>query len=219
MAAVEAWLEDAMRRSGGILSGCSLYPCGRTTLKKEADKYCGKHWGRLTPEHCMRLHSRFTAMRKELGELSTEFGMLCGPGWAFNTQWPYAAIARVVGGKIEAGWLIVPGAISCPYYVRHSFSIPGSRRGMTFRSLRTVDEMIPVNKPVSGGRVTLTRNDVAREPDVRRGDAYLYDLTREHSPTVVVEGRYIGRAVQFGSLDEMIDAVRCRLVFDSLPSA
>lgn len=225
MARVDTWVERCMNRTGQpTATGSFMYPMGRTMLKREAEKYCGAYWGRLTPDHCMRLHSRFTAMKKELGDLSVEFGMAAGPNWDAGTRWPYAAIARVEGNRVVAGWMVIPGAQACPYYVWHSFPVPGKKRGVVFRSLRMMQEMIPVHRPVQAeatraGRVALTRDDVAHPDDVRKGDAYLFDLTLACSPSVAVEGRYIGRAVQFAALDEIIDIVRMSLVFASLPSA
>jgi hypothetical protein len=221
------WLEPYCRQCCTVWnSNWSTVPYGRVGWKKAAEKYCGAYWGRLTPEHCMRIHYRFTQMRKEIDGLSVEYGMIRGPNWDDKTQWPYAAVARFDDqGKMLTGYLLHPGAASCPYYVRHSLPVPGKSRGTTYRSLRTVEDMMPVIKPVTGeagsrsATVTITRDDVARTGDVRKGDCYLFDLTMEHSPRVTVEGRYMGRAVQFGALDEIIDTVRCRLVFADLPSA
>jgi hypothetical protein len=221
------WVNGYCRKHCTVLhSNWQTFPLGRAEWKRWAEEFCGAHWGKLTPEHCMRIHYRFTQMRKDIDGLSVEYGMIRGPGWDGKTLWPYAAIAMFDDqGKMQTGYMLHPGAASCPYYVRHSLPVPGKARGTTYRSLRTIEDMMPTIKQVTGeagkrsATVTLTRDDVARTGDVRKGDCYLFDLTMEHSPRVTVEGKYMGRAVQFGALDEIIDTVRCRLVFADLPSA
>jgi hypothetical protein len=226
MAKVSDWLDEYWLRTRPYRSGeyWHLDPMSKAKWKQAVDKYCGAYWGRLTPEHCMRIHTRFTQMRREISDLDVEYGMMMGPNWK-GVMWPYAAIAMTTGVRMDAGYLLIPGAPSCPYHVPHSLSNGAGKRGTQYRGQRTIDEMIPVVREVSGvagqysATVHLTRDDVARASDVRPGDCYLFDLTLGHSPRVVVENKYMGRAVQFGALDEVVDIVRCRLVFADLPSA
>jgi hypothetical protein len=120
--------------------------------------------------------------------------------------------------------MFVPCAAACPYYVPYKLANP-TGKPTHYRALRTLEDFMPVIPTVTGeamkrnATVRLTRDEVARKDDVRRGDCYLFDLTLEHSPRVIVEGNLLGRAVSFGGVDEMIDTARCRLVFADLPSA
>jgi hypothetical protein len=219
------WVAEYWWRFAGLTSpGWGLFAKSKAEWKADVDRYCAPYWGRLTPEHCVRIHYRFSQMRKEIEGLSVEYGMVRGTGWK-GVLWPYAAIGIIDGPRLVSGYMLIPGAMCCPYYVSHSLPVPGRKRGTTYRALRTIDDMLPVIKPVTGeagkrsATVGLTRDDVARKDDVRKGDCYLFDLTLEHSPRVSVEGRYMGRAVQFGALGEVIDTVRCRLLFAGLPSA
>lgn len=215
----ESWLMRALSAPGWSLpyhGGIRLTPMGRTLLKKYTDKYC-KPYGKLTPEHAIRLHDRLTALAKDIGGARVECGIVRGPDWWDGYAWCYAAIAVLdTDGRAASGSVLIPGATCCPYFVRRSLTNPKQYH----RSLRLWDDLCPVIDDISSTEtVTLTRNQVARKDDVRPGDCYLYDLTRAHSPRVIVENMYFGRACRFGTCDEMIDTARCRIVFGSLASA
>lgn len=193
---------------------------GMTTWKREVERYAAPYAGNSI-DQCMRIHRRFTEMRKDGIATRVEFGMARNTSW--NLWWPYAAVATA-----EQAYLLIPGAQCIPYYLTYSLANP-TGKGTTYRGLRMFEDMIPITVPVTAGpgsarsagegRAIVTRDQVARRGDVRPGDCYLYDLTKRESPRVRCEGLAMGRAVQFGALDEIIDTVRLRLVFSSLPSA
>jgi len=78
---------------------------------------------------------------------------------------------------------------------------------------------VPVTQDVDGtGVVFVEPSGIASREMVRRGDAFLLDLAN----VVRVKTRgtaSLGPAARFGSMDEMIDAARCRLAFAQLPMA
>jgi hypothetical protein len=216
----ESWLMrvlmDRKARPLPYVGGVDLMPMGRTLLRKWADEHCGMY-GKLTPEHAVRLHDRLVVMAKDIDGAVVECGMVRGPAWRPGYMWAYGAIAVLDEyGRATSGSVLIPGASAVPYYVRRSLTSPRQYH----RSLRLWDDLCPVIEDIASPEtVTLNRNQVARKDDVRPGDCYLYDLTRAHSPRVVVENLYFGRACRFGLLDEMIDTARCRIVFGSLASA
>ena len=216
MATSESWVDKVFVSN----PKCWIKAFGMTTWKREVEKYAAPYAGNST-DQCMRIHRRFTEMRKDGIATRVEFGMAQHYTW--KMWWPYAAIANA-----ELSYLLIPGAQCCPYYLTWSLANP-TGKGTTYRGLRMFEDMIPITVPVTAGpgstrfwgegRAIVTRDQVARRGDVRPGDCYLYDLTKRESPRVRCEGLAMGRAVQFGALDEIIDTVRCRLVFSSLPSA
>ncbi len=216
MAKIESWVEQVFASE----PTCWLQAFGMTTWKREVDRDASPYAGNSV-DQCMRLHRRFTEMRKNGIATRVEFGMARHYTW--KMCWPYAAIASA-----DLAYLLIPGAQCCPYFITYSLPNP-TGKGTGYRGLRMFEDMIPINTPVTAGpvsvrgrgegRAIVNRDQIARRGDVRPGDCYLYDLTRKESPRVRCEGLAMGRAVQFGALDEIIDTVRCRLVFAGLPSA
>lgn len=221
---IESWLRNVLlRQQSRDGRGFRNEAVGRTLLKKLADKYC--HRSRLTPEHAVRIHDRLRVMTKEIDGAVFETGIIVGPGWGPGYAWVYGAIAvfdnhrsKSNGMRPLAGSVLIPGAANMDYFVRKTLQNPTQYH----RGYRLWDDLCPVVAPVQadpGMGLVLTRDQVARKDDVRPGDCFLYDLTEVNSPRFCCEHMTFGRAVTFGSCDEMIDAARCRLVFGSLASA
>jgi len=213
-------LDDKADWSGGMQG---YNPCGRALWKKRIEHGQDVMWrSSLVLDHCMTLFSRLTKMSKEVEGVAVEFGMFYGwvafghPKIMARCRWPYAA-AAISGpdGKLQSGSLIVPCAGAAPRTKDQHPVLVCQKLGWA-----------PVTQPLHGlrfnssHRVSVTPDQVARQTDVRKGDAYLFDMTLERSPVIYPHQRgLLCRAVTFGGIDEVIDEVRARSVFDLLPSA
>lgn len=220
----ESWLFEDMAL---FAAAGALTPLGEVRLRKEIEERCA-YWGKLLVTQCSLLRRRLTAIAKETGG-EVELGIWRHRRWGSRDCWPYAAIRVMDGGRLVSGQVLIPQAIECRYFLRHKLALRGRkpefRRGFEFiRNLVPVMHELhaPPTKPGVQERVVVQPDDLPRNPhhiDVRMGDCYLFDLTFAHSPVVVCDGLPLGTAVRFGGIEEMIDAVRCRIVFGMLPSA
>jgi hypothetical protein len=85
---------------------------------------------------------------------------------------------------------------------------------------RSPTQVAAAPKPANASQgqvISVTPDQLADRDMVRRGDAYLLNLTA--CPRLVYRHESMGTAVTFGQIDEVIDTVRCRLAFGLLPSA
>jgi hypothetical protein len=159
--------------------------------------------------------------RVEFGATYRTFHHITG-GRSETYSWPYAAIAKVdEHNRPVASIMLVPGAWSgnlrgedhvtkllhYDFHAAHIYAM-----GLKFNAV------IPKTATMEGGTVALSSDDLARANGaVPESDCWLIDTL--HCPTVAVDGRELGAACNFGSLRTMLDDVRSRLVFGSLPSA
>lgn len=168
-------------------------------------------------------------LRKEFDPVltSVEFGLTnrtfhLSHGRRQTYEWPYCAIAKCdEHNRPVARIMLIPGAWS------------GNLRGEShvwkllhydFKAANIVAMGLPLNAVVpntstmEGSTVALSPDDLGRVTGgVRESDCWLVDAL--HCPAVVVDGRKLGAAANFGSLGTVLDDVRSRLVFGALPSA
>jgi hypothetical protein len=214
--------------------GAEVVAYGRVGLKKAMEgRYAGGH---LAGEHALRLFPRLNALRKEFDGLQVEAGLyrrrdLRRTGSPVSWSWPYAAIwldakgapppgaptAPTYLSRPRFGVVLVPCASACHRIMTIRLPMAdGSKRKIVmpnvFNDLVAVPEL-----PTGSGDVTLSPEQLSPPDAVRPGDAWLLDFGNPQR--VRSAGSNLGWACQYGPLEEMLDAVRCRLVFDLLPSA
>lgn len=223
MRKVKSWVASLDNKFYWSVGMQTYEACGRTLWKKRIEKGRDIMWrSSLVLDQCMTLFSRLTRMAKEIDGMSVEFGMFYG--WVAHgherimqrCRWPYAAAAvRGNGYAPISGSLIVPCAGAAPRETRQHPVLVCQKLGWA-----------PVNGLVCGKRndpefrVNVSAEQMARSTDVRKGDAYLFDMTYERSPQVwPTQKGLLCRAVTYGGLDDVLDEVRARTVFDLLPSA
>ncbi len=216
----ESWVEQFVSVSN---YGNVLVPLGRTALLKE----CDSQWflKGLVRDHTAILQRRMVSMGKELGA-KVEVGM-CYSGIKLSPRsirygnkplWPYAAISMPSedGVAMTAGYVIIPCASN--YWLPWVLSTPAGRVKLPVWDGWT--RLCPVKQEIEGSKgqvLPVTLDQLADRDTVRKGDAYLLNLTA--CPRLHYRHESMGTAVTFGQIDEVIDTVRCRLAFGMLPSA
>jgi hypothetical protein len=208
----ESWVEQFISISN---YGNVLVPLGRTALLKE----CDSQWflKGLVREHTATLQRRIVAMGKELGA-KVEVGMCFGGRHGTKPIWPYAAISMPSedGVAMTAGYVIIPCASN--YWLPWRMSTTAGVVKLPVWDGWT--RLCPVKQEIEGSKgqvLQVTPDQLADRDAVRKGDAYLLNLTA--CPRLHYRHESMGTAVTFGQIDEVIDTVRCRLAFGMLPSA
>lgn len=205
-----------------ISRGVVVKAYGRVGLRSAIE---GKAAGRsLAGEQAATLVTRLTAFRKEFPGMQTEVGVyfrhdLRRTGTPVSWRWPYAAAWLPGDRPNSAKWgaLIVPCATSCPRIMTIRLPMAdGGKRKVIMPNMFC--DLVPVFEDVtgSGSSVTLTAEQIAGHDAVRAGDTFVSLL---HAPWVRSCGTKLGYAARFGGMEEMLDGLRCQLVFDLLPSA
>ena len=221
----ESWLADQLYFSSRLFNGGQAYlsPCGLKELKDKADKHCWR--GTLARDQAGVLHRKLTAMGKEF-DGRVEMGFFeysYGRGRSAHTYgWPYGAVATFEGGKLKQGFVIVPCAFASPWISKTTITLPD--RKVQLHSPILWNPLTPTLRPVEGSRsqrVAVPLEQIADRNTVRPGDSAVLDLSACPLLRVMANGIWsdLGSAVSYGSMDEMIDSVRCRIVFGLLPSA
>lgn len=209
----ETWVDQFVCISN---YGNILLPMRRNALLKA----CDSQWflNGLVRDHTALLHRKITAMGKELGGM-VEVGMCySSAGSRAKPIWPYAAISMPGedGVEMKAGYVIIPCASN--YWLPWILETPAGVMKLPAWSGWT--RLCPVKQEIEGSKgqvLQVTLDQLADRDTVRKGDAYLLNLTA--CPRLHYRHESLGTAVTFGQIDEVIDTVRCRLAFGMLPSA
>jgi hypothetical protein len=170
----------------------------------------------LPLDHAKTLHRKIKAMGKEL-DARVEIGMADKLKRNMREPiWPYFAIAQFDGDQLRQGFVIIPCASS--YWLPWKLSTPAGVVHLPAWDGWT--RLCPVKQEIEGSKgqvLQVTLDQLADRDTVRKGDAYLLNLTA--CPRLHYRHESLGTAVTFGQIDEVIDTVRCRLAFGMLPSA